>query len=152
MSICICILKFWNSTYLYLYLNTLCKILKYFLQILQILYLEENLYDLICKIYLVGRWSLWPIDTLIYQMIIYFFNFFEWVVLLYNGNCPRKKMFMNFVNLEAFSNVFLHFLSWQEFYIWDCLNCKSFLVNYGKECNSWNFSTMDDSRYTICVV
>ena len=33
----------------------------------------------------------------------------------YNGNCPQKKKFMNFVNLEAFTNVFLHFLSWLEF-------------------------------------
>ena len=33
----------------------------------------------------------------------------------YNGNCPRKKKFTNFANLEAFANVFLHFLSWPEF-------------------------------------
>ena len=28
----------------------------------------------------------------------------------YIGNRPRKKKFVNFVNLEAFTNVFLHFL------------------------------------------
>ena len=32
-----------------------------------------------------------------------------------NGNHPRKKSFANFANLEAFGNVFLHFLSWLEF-------------------------------------
>ena len=33
----------------------------------------------------------------------------------YNGNHPRKKSFTNFANLEAFANVFLHFLSQLEF-------------------------------------
>ena len=33
----------------------------------------------------------------------------------YNGNHPRKKSFANFANLEAFANVFLHFLSQPEF-------------------------------------
>ena len=33
----------------------------------------------------------------------------------YNGNHPRKKSFVNFANLEAFANVFLHFLSRPEF-------------------------------------
>ena len=33
----------------------------------------------------------------------------------YNGNHLRKKRFANFANLEAFVNVFLHFLSWPEF-------------------------------------
>ena len=37
----------------------------------------------------------------------------------------------------------------RNFYIWDCLNCKSFLANYGKEGNLWNFSSTDDSHYTI---
>ena len=37
----------------------------------------------------------------------------------------------------------------RNFYIWDCLNCKSFLTNYGKEGNSRNFSSADDSRYTV---
>ena len=33
----------------------------------------------------------------------------------YNGNHPQKKKFANFANLEAFVNVFLHFLSRPEF-------------------------------------
>ena len=33
----------------------------------------------------------------------------------YNGNHQQEKSFTNFVNLEAFANVFLHFLSRQEF-------------------------------------
>ena len=33
----------------------------------------------------------------------------------YNGNHPREKSFANFANLEAFMNVFLHFLSRPEF-------------------------------------
>ena len=37
----------------------------------------------------------------------------------------------------------------RDFYIWDCLNCEGFLANYGKEGNSWNFSSADDSRYTV---
>ena len=43
---------------------------------------------------------------------------------------------MNFVNLEAFVNVFLHFLSLTEFYLRDSLNRESFLAKYGKEGNS----------------
>ena len=35
--------------------------------------------------------------------------------LPYNGNCPQKKKFTNFMNLEAFVNVFLHFISRPEF-------------------------------------
>ena len=35
--------------------------------------------------------------------------------LPYNGNHPRKKSFANFANLEAFADVFLHFLSLLEF-------------------------------------
>ena len=46
---------------------------------------------------------------------------------------------MNFTNLETFTNVFLHFLSWPGFYIIDGLNCKSFLTNYAKEGNSQTF-------------
>ena len=37
----------------------------------------------------------------------------------------------------------------QNFYIWDCLNRESFLANYGQEGNSQNFSSADDSRYTV---
>ena len=37
------------------------------------------------------------------------------VIILYNGNHPQKKSFANFANLEAFANVFLHFLSRLEF-------------------------------------
>ena len=37
------------------------------------------------------------------------------IQFLYNGNCPLKKKFANFANLEAFVNVFLHFLSRPEF-------------------------------------
>ena len=33
----------------------------------------------------------------------------------YIGNLPQRKQFENFLNLEAFANVFLHFLSQQEF-------------------------------------
>ena len=33
----------------------------------------------------------------------------------YDENCLRKKKFTNFMNLEAFEDVFLHFLSWPEF-------------------------------------
>ena len=40
----------------------------------------------------------------------------------------------------------------RNFYIWDCLNCQSFLVNYGKEGNSQNFSSADDSRDTVLVI
>ena len=36
-------------------------------------------------------------------------------VLLYIGNRPWKKKFMNVTNLEAFTNIFLHFLSQLEF-------------------------------------
>jgi len=32
---------------MYLYLNTSCKILKYFLQILQLLFMYDDLYDLL---------------------------------------------------------------------------------------------------------
>ena len=32
----------------------------------------------------------------------------------YNGNCRWKKKFADFANLEAFANVFMHFLSWPE--------------------------------------
>ena len=37
----------------------------------------------------------------------------------------------------------------RNFYIWDCLNRESFLMNYSKEGNSRNFSSADDSRYTV---
>ena len=51
-----------------------------------------------------------------------FYTFTEFILLvgvvsitiqgiLYNGNHPQKKGFMNFANLEAFTNVFLHLLS-----------------------------------------
>ena len=36
-------------------------------------------------------------------------------IVPYNRNHPRKKCFTNFTNLEAFANVFLHFLSRPEF-------------------------------------
>ena len=39
----------------------------------------------------------------------------------------------------------------RNFYIWDCLNCESFLANYGKEGNSRNFSSADDSHYTVLL-
>ena len=56
----------------------------------------------------------------------------------YNGNHTRKESFANFANLEAFTNVFLHFLSRPEFlYI---------LASYGKEGNSRTFSSADDSQ------
>ena len=34
-------------------------------------------------------------------------------------------------------------------FIWDWLNCESFLTNYGKESNPQNISSMDDSQYTV---
>ena len=37
------------------------------------------------------------------------------LVILYNGNCLQNKKFANFANMEAFANVFLHFLSRLEF-------------------------------------
>ena len=37
----------------------------------------------------------------------------------------------------------------QNFYIWDCLNRESFLANYGREGNLQNFSSADDSQYTV---
>ena len=63
------------------------------------------------------------------------------VILPYNGNHPRKK---SFANLEAFANVFLHFLSRPEF-----LYMRLPEVNYSKEGNSRNFSSADNSRYTV---
>ena len=38
-----------------------------------------------------------------------------YVDIPYNGNHPWEKSFANFANLEAFTNVFLHFLSRPEF-------------------------------------
>ena len=49
-------------------------------------------------------------------------------------------------HLQMFSCTF--YLGWN-FYVWDCLNRKSFLANYGKEGNLQNFSSTDDSRYTV---
>ena len=72
--------------------------------------------------------------------------------ILYNRNCPRKKKFVNFANLEAFANIFLHFYLSQNFYIKDCLNCASFLASYCKEGNSQNFSSADDSHYTVHIM
>ena len=40
----------------------------------------------------------------------------------------------------------------RNFYIRDCLNRESFLANYGKEGNSRNFSSADDSRYTVSAL
>ena len=37
----------------------------------------------------------------------------------YIGNHPRKKKFTNFVNLEAFANVFLHFLILARIFIYE---------------------------------
>ena len=74
------------------------------------------------------------------------------LVIPYIGNCPWKKKYANFANLEAFVNVFLHFLSQLEFlYMGLPESQKSFLANYGKEGNSQNFSYTDDSRYTVVV-
>ena len=56
----------------------------------------------------------------------------------YIGNRSQKKKFANFANLEAFTNVFLHFLSQL-----------GNLVNYGKEGNLHKFSFTDNSRYTV---
>ena len=67
----------------------------------------------------------------------------------YNGNCPQKKsswILRIWKHLWMFSCTF--YLNWN-FYIWDCLNRKSFLANYGKEGNSRNFSSTDDSRYMV---
>ena len=36
-------------------------------------------------------------------------------------------------------------------YIWNCLNRENFLVNYGQEGKSRNFSSADDSRYTVIM-
>ena len=47
-------------------------------------------------------------------------------VVPYNGNHPWKKSFANFANLEAFANVFLHFLSRPEFLYMRLLESRKF--------------------------
>ena len=44
-------------------------------------------------------------------------SFSTLVVLPYNGNCPQKKKFANFANLEAFANVSCSFYLGRNFYI-----------------------------------
>ena len=46
--------------------------------------------------------------------------------ILYIGNHPQKKKFTNFANLEAFMNVFLHFLSQVEFLYMRFLELQNF--------------------------
>ena len=60
----------------------------------------------------------------VYLDAFHVYNFFMSLIFVgqgyprklpYNGNHLRKKSFTNFANLEAFANVFLHFLSRPEF-------------------------------------
>ena len=52
----------------------------------------------------------------------------------YNGNHPRKKSFANFANLEAFANVFLHFLSQLEFLYRITGYIRSFIFEFFEAC------------------
>ena len=66
------------------------------------------------------------------------------------GNRLWKKKVCKFCESGSICKCFLALfkLSWN-FYILDCLNRERFLANYGKEGNLRNFSSVDDSQYTV---
>ena len=65
--------------------------------------------------------------------------------IIYIGNCLWKKKFANFMNLEAFINYFCTFILVRIFIYEIAWIVKVFSwITYGKEGNSWNFSSMDN--------
>ena len=91
------------------------------------------------------------LSTKIYSTKITIFSNFWWSMKYYHiMRIIRRRKVSRISRIWKHSWMFsCTFYLGRNFYRWDCLNCENFLANYSKEGNLRNFSSADDSRYTV---